>query len=236
MTDHQSLASRLTSLLQLDMPPVAMAQADEAPPGVQASTETVPSSCAFWRSAEQGVFYASAEQHYNCPVGAMVMGFELPQAVSEELGQLVESMCNQNYLAPEEAAHIPGMQRAASGIVYGPLADMPVEPDVVLMWLSPRQAMVLNETDDGANWASDSTRVGGRPGCAALPLALADGRPTLSFGCIGMRTFTQIASDRMLAAVPGERLADVVAALEETASANEAMQQFYEQRRAEVMT
>lgn len=236
MTSHDSIASRLTSLLELDIPPVALARVDEAPQGVQHSIETVPSSCALWRSAERGVFYASAEDHYNCPVGAMVMGFDLPQPVTEELGQLVESMCNQNYLLPEEAAHIPAMEGAATGVVYGPLADLPVEPDVVLMWLSPRQAMLVNETGEGANWASDSTRVGGRPGCAALPLAMADGRPTLSFGCIGMRTFTQIASDRMLAAVPGEKLADVVAALEETAAANAAMQQFYEQRRAEVLS
>ena len=33
-----------------------------------------PAACSFWRKAEAGVFYASAAQHLNCPIGAMTMG------------------------------------------------------------------------------------------------------------------------------------------------------------------
>lgn len=236
MTDHRDLAQRLTAALGLDLPPVALAFVDAPPPGVERDAEVSPSACAFWRRAEGGVFYAPAEQHHNCAVGAMVMGFELPPEVEDELGGLVRTMCDQGYLSPEEAARIPSVDRTSSGIVYGPLEALPVEPDVVLLWVAPDRAMLVNESAAGGSWASSPARVGSRPACAALPLAMSEGRPALSFGCIGMRTFTGIGPDRMLAAVPGEGVAAFVASLERVTAANRTMQDFYEQRREEVLS
>jgi hypothetical protein len=43
-----------------------------------------------------------------------------------------------------------------------------------------------------------------------------------------MRTFTQIAEDRLLAVVPGTEAAEVVASLESTAESNRKMQQIYD--------
>ena len=34
-----------------------------------------------WRRAEAGVFFAPAVRHYHCAVGAMTMGFDLPEQV-----------------------------------------------------------------------------------------------------------------------------------------------------------
>lgn len=236
MTAYRDLAERMTSALRLDLSPVALAFVDRPPDGVARDAEVSPSACAFWRRAERGVFYAAAEQHHNCSVGAMVMGFELPGAVEDELGGVVRMMCDQGYLSPEEAARIPSVDRAWAGILYGPLADMPADPDLVLLWLAPEEAMLVNESADGGSWASPPARVGSRPACAALPLAASEGRPILSFGCIGMRTFTGIGQDRMLAAVPGEGLEAFVASLERVAAANRTMQDFYERRRAEVLS
>jgi uncharacterized protein (DUF169 family) len=235
MMQRPDIAGLITSLLELEIPPVALTFVDEPPPGVPAGGP-VPSSCAFWREAERGVFFAPARDHFNCPVGAMVMGFDLPEDVTAQLGGLVETMCDHNYISPEEAAHIPSVQRTSAGIVYGPLADLPAEPDVVLLWASPEQAMLVNESGGGAQWSSTPNRVGGRPACAALPLAMAGSRPALSFGCAGMRTFTGMPSDRMLVAVPGEGLAAFVDALAATVEANRTMHAFYEQRRAELVT
>lgn len=81
-----SVAGRLTAALALDNPPIGLAFASEPPAGVVVSDRIVPSSCAFWRQAGQGVFYAPAESHFNCPVGAMVMGFELPGEIQQQLG------------------------------------------------------------------------------------------------------------------------------------------------------
>lgn len=234
MPEYRDAAEEITSLLGLESPPVALAFADAAPEGVRTTTDVSPSTCGFWRHAERGVFYADAAQHFNCQVGAMVMGFELPPQVMEQIGGLVESMCGCDYLSPEEGDKIPSVGRGSAGVVYGPLADFPATPDSVVLWLSPRQAMLFNEAAGASSWAAEPTRVNGRPACAALPLAIQGGRPALSLGCMGMRTFTEVADDRLLAVVPGSVLPDFLAALRRTAAANEAMLAYYKQRKAEV--
>lgn len=67
--------------------------------------------------------------------------------------------------------------------MYGPLGDFPVEPDVILMWLTPRQAMIFNEATGTSNWTSPSDKMLGRPACAALPAALNESQPKISLGC-----------------------------------------------------
>lgn len=230
---HEGTAGRLSSLLSLDRPPVAVSFVNEPPAGLDVTTRAVPSSCSFWTEGERGLFYAPAEAHHNCPVGAMVMGFELPDSVQQTLGGLVQSMCDLNYLAADEAANIPSMQHSSAGIVYGPLAEFPLEPDGVLVWLTPSQTMLFNEATGNAQWKGTPTNVFGRPTCAALPLAIQDERPSMSLGCIGMRTFTGIPEDRLLAVLPGAKLGHFVDALEGTVTANQQMEEFYKGHKAQ---
>lgn len=224
------LSTRMADLLGLETPPVALAFTDGPPAEVAAPAKAVPSACSFWREAERGVFFASAEQHFNCPVGAMVMGFGLPAEVGEQLGGLVESMCGQQYLSPDEPAKIPAIPRASAGITYGPLAEFPVEPELILTWLTPRQAMIFTEAAGRASWADTLMQVSGRPGCAALPLASEKGQAGLSLGCAGMRTFTRVADDRLLGVIPGGQAEDFIAALERTVSANQAVGSYYREQ------
>ena len=92
-TDYADLAARLQTGLKLDFPPVALTRVSAAPEGIAVATAAVPSACTFWRRAELGVFFAGAQAHMACPIGAMVMGFELDEAKSAELMGLVGDMC-----------------------------------------------------------------------------------------------------------------------------------------------
>ncbi len=225
---YRSLADSLRHRLNLPYPPVAMARVASPPEGVASAGEPVPSACSFWRLAEQRVFYASADDHFGCPVGAMVMGFELPPAKVQGLMGLVGDMCKGSYLDEAEVAHIARFASPAAGIVYGPLADFPLEPDAVLIWTTPAQAMVLQETTGATRWGSDlAGGLFGRPTCAALPAAVAGGRTTMSLGCIGMRTFTRIPDECPLVAIPGSRLDNLEERLRTTADANARMREFY---------
>ena len=228
---NQEVGATIIAALDLDPPPVALAFVDEPPEGIDTIRADLPSSCSFWRRAEQEVFYAPAEAHFNCPVGAMVMGFELPQPVANELQQLVSSMCYCGYIASDEPAHIPAVQSRPKGIVYGPLDAFSLRADAVVCWLNPMQAMIWNEACGEARWdRSVSAPVTGRPACAALPAGIHPNRPVLSFGCMGMRTFTDVAGDRMLATIPGALLAEFASKLQAMRSANDAMQSFYRGR------
>jgi uncharacterized protein (DUF169 family) len=231
--NYAQAAEDLTSKLGLTSPPVALSFVEAAPEGMQTFEQEVPSACSFWRKAESGVFYASAEKHYNCPIGTMTMGFDMPEEVQQNLMGFVQMMTGNNYITPEEPAHIPTVKAKNSGIVYGPLGQMPTEPDVVLLWLTPRQAMIYNEAVGNSQWRADaSPQVLGRPACGALPAALDKSQPQLSMGCAGMRTFTEVSDDRMLVALPGKSLSEFLEALDKTIQANATMQAFYDEHKA----
>jgi len=231
--DRVMIADHLSAKLGLSTPPICLAFVSSALPEIDHFAGQVPSACAFWREAESRVFYAPAESHFNCPVGAMTMGFDLPAPVQQELGGLVETMCACGYLNAEEPGKIPSVGRGSRGIVYGPLHAFPLDPDVILMWLTPRQAMLCGEAAGSCRWTEDvPTAVFGRPACAVLPVALANSRPASSFGCMGMRTFTEIGDDRMLMALPAAAAEEFVRALDATFAVNEQMRVFYAERKA----
>jgi uncharacterized protein (DUF169 family) len=232
--DHPTAAERLSTLLSLQYPPIALAFTGQAPAGVTQASKPVPSACTFWRQAEQGTFYAAAEQHFNCPVGSMVMGFELPAAVGEQLGGLVQSMCDARYLSMDEAAKIPAVDRRSAGIVYGPLREFPLDPALIVLWVNVAQAMLYSEAAGRAAWTGSPMEVTGRPGCAALPLALRSGQPGMSLGCAGMRTFTEIGDDMILSAIPGPALDGFLDALTATVESNTAMRSFYSAHKAAI--
>lgn len=226
-----ALADLIHHGLELTYPPIALARVDARPEGIDAIEETVPSACTFWRRAEEGVFYASSEGHANCPIGAMVMGFDLSGPQQETLMSLVGEMCALSYIREEEIPHIPRFDRASAGIVYGPLERFPLQPEIAIAWTLPAQAMLLQEALGGARWAdTPQSGVFGRPACGALPKALSDGKATLSLGCMGMRTFTRIPEEISLFVIPGAALPELQAHLPATLEANCKMKAFYESR------
>jgi len=227
--DYASISARLVESLGLDRAPVALRFGAGKPPDIPLAPVAVKSSCGFWRQAEGRVFYAAAADHFNCPVGSMVMGFQLPPELAEQLGDLVKFMCGECYFTEEEAAQIPRVRKQGPGVLYGELGLFPAEPDVVLMWLIPHQAMIFNEAVGDVNWMAELTQVSGRPGCAAIPRALERGKAGLTFGCAGMRTFSGIGAEELLAVIPGSQLEAVAQAVEHTVAVNEAVMSYYQQ-------
>ena len=232
MTAYRPVAEKLVAALGLEPAPVAVAFVDRAPEGVPVLDRAHPSACSLWRAAEAGLFFAPAAAHGNCPVGAFTMGFDLPEATAAELNRLVGAMVQSAYLKPDEAAAIPTVAGSAAGILYGPLADFLQAPDAVLVWLTPAQAMVWGEASGGAEWCGRPDGASGRPTCAAIPLALRENRPALSFGCMGMRVFTRIPDDRLLGVIPATRLDAFAEALRSAAAVNATMAAFYREREA----
>lgn len=225
-------SDRLTALLNLSSPPVALRFADTAPPGVDVFAGEVPSACTLWRQAETAVVYVPAEKHFNCPVGAMTMGFELPDAVMSQLMDLAGSMVGCGYLTPDEPTRLPSHKGHKNGIVYGPLDKVAGSPDAVICWLTPRQAMLCREAAGECQWlGADPHAVWGRPACAVIPVSLERASPALSLGCMGMRVFTGVADDKTLFVIPGSKLEEFVASLEAAVEANSRMAAFYEGQR-----
>ena len=231
--DNSARARTLVEQLRLDRTPVGIAFVDEAPAGVPAVEAAPPSACSFWRMAETSLFYADATRHYECPVGAMTMGFELPEEHQPAARELVGTMLELEYLGQEELAHLPGVQKPHRGIVYGPLAELPIEPDLVLVIATPQRAMILGEASEAvALREAPALPALGRPACAAVAWSANRAQPALSLGCIGARTYVEVPEDRAVVVVPGAELDRVVDRLAALTRANDTLERYHRQKKA----
>lgn len=229
---YQELTQRFRELLQLTQPPVGMAFVDAAPQGVALATARVPSACTFWRKAEQGVFYASAEDHSECPIGMMTMGFTMPKAAQQRAQTLVQTMADVEYFSPAEVSALPVVTKPHEGIVYGRLDQFPVEAEVVLCILDTQQAMLVAEAMGNVNWLQGGQAAFGRPTCAVIPRTMQSGVTSVSFGCVGARTYIALPPSELVLTVPGKDFVGLVERLETIVAANQALAPFHAQQKA----
>jgi uncharacterized protein (DUF169 family) len=143
-------------------------------------------------------------------------------------------MFDLGYVKPEEVPQIPRLAKAPAAIVYAPLGESPVAPDVVLFACKPSAAMLLNEAAGRAGVGSGIPALG-RPTCMALPATLQHGS-ILSLGCMGNRVYTGLGEDEMYLVLRGKDLAGVVDALGVIVGANAALNDYAKSRRAELAT
>src|SRR2546421_6298218 len=141
-------ALKVEDALGLEAKVIGIAFVDSPREGV-ARAEAAPAGCGFWKRAAAGsVFYTEAADHGGCPIGLMTMGFPLSAEQEQEAMGLVGQMEGLGYLAPGEAGSLPMMPGPTACIVYGPLDELPVDPDTVLVLASSEQMMVLAEATD----------------------------------------------------------------------------------------
>ena len=235
MAAWQEIERQLSSRLQIPRRPVAVAFREAAPAGVARFEGSQPSGCSFWRLAGDGrVFYTVPADHHNCPIGSYTHGIALPPARALELEQTLGLMSSLGYVRMEEVPGIPRLPQAPGVVVYAPLGDTPVDPDVVLVAGRPGRVMLLLEASGRAGVAAQPS-VLGRPTCMALPAALAGG-PAASTACIGNRVYTDLGDDELYVVIPGRDLARVVEALETIAAANDTLAGYHRGRRQTLST
>src|SRR5271167_515677 len=139
------LEQRIAAAVKLSRRPVAVSFLDAIPANVEEFDGSEPSSCSFWRLAAAGrVFYTVPENHFNCAVGAYTHNIALSPEREKETEQTLKMMFDLGYVRPEEVPQIPRLAKTPAAILYAPLGDSPVEPDVVLFAAKPSSAMLLN--------------------------------------------------------------------------------------------
>ncbi|MPY90298.1 MAG: hypothetical protein GEU99_20535 [Luteitalea sp.] len=234
MTDYQQLEQRFSEDLGLLRRPVAIAARDRVPSGVAKFTGTVPSGCSFWRLASEGrTFYTVPSDHCNCAIGAYTHNIPLPPDREQELPETLAFMADMGYIRMEEVPGIPRLSATPAAVVYAPLGDAPVEPDVVLFSGPAGRVMLLQEAAIRAGVAAQLNTLG-RPTCMAVPAAMTLGM-VASTGCVGNRVYTGIETEDLYAAVPGK---DLVRVAEETATisrANRKLLEYHTDRRQRLM-
>jgi len=229
---YQNLTQRFTQLLQLKQPPIGLTFVEEVPQDIQHTATRVPSACTFWRLAEQGVFHATAQDHQECPIGMMTMGFTMPEASQQRAQALVQTMADVHYFSPAEVSALPIVNKPHQSIIYGRLDQFPVEADVVLCIIDTQQAMLVAEAMGNTNWLQQGGQSAfGRPTCAVIPRTLQTGTTSMSFGCVGARTYTGLTPSELVLTIPGNEFATLVERLETTVAANAALAPFHQQQK-----
>jgi uncharacterized protein (DUF169 family) len=232
-TNLKSLAGTLTDSLRLAQPPVAIAFAESVPPGVAAYSGLSPAGCRFWQEAGSRVFATVPRDHDLCAIGVYTHHMETNDSVTTDLQDALKVFGDLGYVRPEDMPFIPVLQRPAKVVVYGPLASIPVPPDVVLLFVKSDQALILSE-------ASQQLENGlppalGRPACAVVPQAFNSGRTALSLGCCGARAYLDVLTpDVALYAIPAAKLEAFTERVAALANANAILTKFHSLRRQEV--
>jgi uncharacterized protein (DUF169 family) len=223
------LAQRLEGSLGLRAPAIAITFRDETPAGVPAfadplappaqdgRTGRVSAGCVFWMKATERTFATVPEDHGNCSVGRLTHGLAQLDEVAGN-GDVAE-LLGSGWVTPEMVGAIPAVSTRAEAIVYGPLAETPVDPDVVLIRINGRQLMVLSD-------ALGDLRIEGKPQCHIVAVAKEQGEVAASVGCALSRARTGMRNDEMTCAIPGARLAEVVDRVERTAAIDAAVTRY----------
>lgn len=211
--DWTASANELGFLLKLQSPPLAITFSTEAPAGVKpydspmpdpmpdGRTGRVPAGCMFWFEAATRTFTTSPEDHANCSVGSLTHGLKTLDEVAgnSDVAALLES----GWVTMDVVPQIPVVSERPAFITYGPLAETPVDPDVVFLRLNPKQAMLLSD-------AIPDLRFEGKPQCHIIPMAKEQHKIAVSVGCMLSRVRTGMSNNEMTCAIPANRLGEVI--------------------------
>ena len=228
-TDWAALATDLSAALHPTAPPLAITFADAPPEGVapfdepmppplpDGRTGRVPAGCVFWMKGVDRTFSTVAEDHGNCSVGTATHGFKTFEEVAgnDDVAALLET----GWVTMDMVPQIPVVTETPGSVVYGPLAETPVDPDVVLVRLTAKSLMVLSDALPGL-------KIEGKPQCHIVAMAKEGAEVAASVGCMLSRVRTGMPSTETTCAIPAARLPEVLAALRTTAEADAAVARY----------
>lgn len=227
--DWPTLAADLTDALHLSSGPLAITFSDQAIVGVEmfddpmpdplddGRTGRVPAGCVFWMKAADRTFGTVAEDHGNCSVGSLTHGFKTLQEVAGNSD--VAALLDTGWVTMDVVPQIPVVARRPGVVTYGPLADTPVDPDVVFLRVNGRQLMVLSD-------AIPQLRIEGKPQCHIIAVAKEEQVPAASVGCALSRVRTGMPPAEMTCAIPASQLGEVVASIRRNSDADNAVAKY----------
>jgi uncharacterized protein (DUF169 family) len=163
--------------------------------------------------AHERTFDTVAEDHGNCSVGRFTHGFAEPADIMDKSD--VAALLDVGWVTLKAFAGVAALSWRPAGVRYGPMAESSSKPDVVLLRVTPRQMMEINDAVT-VEWS-------GKPQCQILPRAAEAGVIAASMGCALSRARTGMGDDELTVAVPGGRVDELVDRLREVCRADEAV-------------
>jgi uncharacterized protein (DUF169 family) len=235
MPDYAAVARTLTEALKLRQPPVAVSLhvGDTLPAGVTTTAPRVAAGCVFWEKTAGGGFATSAADHANCAIGTFTHNMDTTPAHEIDRRDALKVFADLGYVRAEDIAAIPVLAQRPRHVVYAPLAQAPVTPEVVLLFVRPDQTLILSEASQQLEGGFAPAM--GRPACAVVPQVANTGRSALSLGCCGARAYLDALTDDVAVyALPGAHIAEYAERISALAKANDVLKSFHALRRRDI--
>jgi uncharacterized protein (DUF169 family) len=229
----RATAEVLTESLTLLQPPVAICFADSIPAGVDTAVNRVPAGCRFWEDATHKSFVTTPVDHSLCAIGVHTHNLQPSSGYQADLGDALRVFNELGYVREEDIPSIPVLQSRHQYVVYSPLAETPLPPDVVILFVNASQTLILTEATQQVE--NQTPPAMGRPACAIVPEVMNTGRAALSLGCCGARAYLDILTDGIAAfAIAGLKLDAYAQRIQALAKANSILSKFHQIRRREI--
>ncbi len=234
MYSYAGIANTLQESLNLTVPPIAISLSNTAPKEVANFHGKVPAGCSFWEQAAKGEFTTSTSDHELCAIGVHTHALsEARESTASELAEALKVMDDLDYVREEEVAQIPVLQRPTKYVIYAPLADAPLPPDVVMLFVHSGQGLIITEAVHRVDAGTPPAM--GRPACAVVPQVVNTQQAALSLGCCGARAYLDSLSDDIaLWAFPGEKIESYAEQIASLAEANSTLSAFHQIRRKDI--
>ncbi|HEX4022049.1 MAG TPA: DUF169 domain-containing protein [Acidobacteriaceae bacterium] len=232
-TNYAKTAEALTAALHLRQNPVAICFTDSVPDGVRGHDGPVPAGCRFWEDGASATFATSAADHSLCAIGVYTHNLQPSPAQQTDLMDALKVFGELGYVTEKDLALIPVLPSQPNHVVYSPLSETPLPPDVVLLFVHASQTLILSEATQQVE--QQNAPAMGRPACAVVPQVMRTGRAALSLGCCGARAYLDTLTDDVaIFAIPGAKLEAYTQRIEALAKANAVLAKFHEIRRRDV--
>ncbi len=219
--DWQTWAGRLTEVLGLKTAPVAVTYTDTAPPGVSSPKCRV---CGALRIAAQGTVVDLSKDNSTCPGGSQYLGLiaqppERAQALREFLinGEKLFSCPTAIYRSVFLCKVKPPFG-LADHIIFSPLAQAALPPDVAVFVVNAQQAARLVSLawyETGLPMSCDPTGAQCR---SVITYPLVTNQVNVSFGDITARRSEHYADDELFVTLPMAHLRSAVASIDRSAA------------------
>ena len=233
MPSLSEISDQLTQDLGLAHPPVAVCFSDSVPAGVDTWSGKIPAGCRFWQEAASRVFATSAGDHSSCAVGQYTHNLDMSAVSSTDLTDALKVFADLTYVREEDLKMIPVLASKSKFVIYGPLAKIPLDPDVILLFVQAGQTLILSEASQQVEQGLPPAL--GRPACGIIPQARNSGRSALSLGCCGARAYLDVLSDDIaLYAIPGTALGAFAERIAALSKANQILTKFHQIRRKDI--
>lgn len=230
---YQRAAEILSESLDLRQPPVAICFSESAVPGVSEHAGRVPAGCRFWEDAAHSTFLTTAADHSLCAIGVYTHNLQTSPAQQTDLVNALTVFSDLGYVRQEDLPLIPVLASQPEYVIYAPLAETPLPPDVVVLFINANQTLILSEAAQQVE--NQNPPAMGRPACAVVPQVMNTGRAALSLGCCGARAYLDALTDDVaIFAIPGAKLKAYADRIEALSKANSLLSKFHRIRRRDI--